>query len=344
MSQGVRTLHPGYFALVMATGIVSIAMRNQHALPLSVTLLWIAMAGYAVLVALTVWRLVRFGTDMAADLADPRRAFGLFTFVAGTNVLGTRLVADARTTAGLALLAVGLAFWLVLGYVVPWTALLGRVRRPVLQDANGTWFIWVVASQSVAVLAAALEPTVVTGRRELALLAVLSWSVGAFLYASTAVLVTARMLLYPFTPEDLTPPYWVAMGATAITVVAGARIVQMADAPMVAATRGLVAGVSVVFWAFGTWLIPPLIFAGIWRHVMHRLPLRYEPTLWSIVFPLGMYSAASTYLGNADHLPIVRSIGDAESWVALTAWLAVFSAMLRHLGRTQLRTGPDRAG
>jgi len=56
------------------------------------------------------------------------------------------------------------------------------------------------------------------------------------------IFVAARMLLYPLRPADLTPPYWVAMGATAITVLAGARIVQMADAPMVAATRGLIAG------------------------------------------------------------------------------------------------------
>ena len=341
LTQGVRTLHPGYFALVMATGITSIAMRNQHALPISVTLLWMALIAYTVLVALTGWRLARFPARMAADLADPRRGFGFFTFVAGTDVLGARLVADGRTAVGLALLAVGLSAWLVLGYVVPWTALLGRLRRPVLQDANGTWFIWVVASQSVAVLAATLEPAVADGRRELALLAVLSWSVGMFLYASTAVLVTARMLLYAFKPEDLTPPYWVAMGATAITVVAGARIVQMADAPMVEATRGLAAGVSVVFWAFGTWLIPPLLFAGIWRHVMHRLPLRYDPTLWSIVFPLGMYSVAGSYLGKADHLPIVRGIGDLESWVAVAAWVIVFAAMVRHLGMTWLGSRGD---
>lgn len=55
--------------------------------------------------------------------------------------------------------------------------------------------------------------------------------------------------------EPSTPAYWVAIGATAITVLAGARIVEMANAPMVAATRGLVAGTSVVFWAFGGWLI-----------------------------------------------------------------------------------------
>ena len=52
------------------------------------------------------------------------------------------------------------------------------------------------------------------------------------------------------------------MGAMAISVVAGARIVEMEDAPMVNATRGLVAGLSVVCWSFATWLIPALIAAG----------------------------------------------------------------------------------
>jgi tellurite resistance protein TehA-like permease len=151
------------------------------------------------------------------------------------------------------------------------------------------------------------------------------------------------MLLYPLRPQDLTPPYWVAMGATAITVVAGARIVQMADAPMVAATRGLAAGTSVVFWAFGTWLIPPLIAAGVWRHMVHRIPLRYEATLWSVVFPLGMNGVGAHYLGQADGLPIVERIGYHESWIALAVWAVTFAAMLHHLASTVLSRPGSRA-
>lgn len=335
--EAVRTLHPGYFALVMATGIVSIAMANHHASPLSVTLLWLAGIAYLTLVGVSVWRLVAYRSAMVADLADPARAFGTFTFVAATNVLGTRLAIDAHHTLALGLLVIGGLAWLILGYLVPWTALLGHPQRPVLHHANGTWFIWVVASQSVAVLAAALEPAATIGRRELALLAVFSWSVGVFLYGAAAVCVAARSLLYPLRPADLTAPYWVSMGATAITVVAGARIAQMADAPMVAATRGLIAGASVVFWAFGSWLIPPLIAAGLWRHLIHRIPLRYEPPLWSIVFPLGMYGVGGHYLGQADQLPIVEAIGAGESWIALTAWALTFGAMLAHLARTLIR-------
>jgi tellurite resistance protein TehA-like permease len=331
--EGVRTLHPGYFALVMATGIVSIAMANHDVRWLSVTLLWLAVGEFAVLVVLTAWRAIAFRDSMRDDFADPRRAFGFFTFVAATDVIGTRLAFDAHHVVALALLAVGWLTWLVLGYTVPWTAVLGQAGRPVLHHANGTWFIWVVASQSIAVLAAALEPAIEEGRRELALLAVFSWAVGVFLYAAAGIFVAARMLLYELRPEDLTPPYWVAMGATAITVVAGARIVRMADAPMVAATRGLIAGTSVVFWAFGTWLIPPLVAAGIWRHVVRKVSLRYEAPMWSIIFPLGMYGVGGHFLGQADHLPIVEDIGATESWVALAAWAIAFAAMLLHLAR-----------
>ena len=337
--EAVRTLHHGYFALVMATGIVSIGMQYRGAYALSVVLLWIAGIAYAWLITLTVIRVIGFRREFLDDLTDPRRGFGMFTFVAATDVVGARLTVDGHYVPAFVLLAVGWVAWLILGYVVPWTAVLGHAARPVLQSANGTWFIWVVASQSVAVLAAALQPEVEFGRRELALLAVFSWSVGVFLYAAAGIFVSLRLLLYPLTPEDLTPPYWVAMGATAITVVAGARIVEMADAPMVAATRGLIAGASVFFWAFGTWLIAPLIAAGVWRHVVHRIPLRYEATLWSVVFPLGMYGVGADFLGHADHLPLVARIGSIEIWIALAVWAVTFIAMVRHLATS---VGGDR--
>ncbi|XRQ14311.1 tellurite resistance/C4-dicarboxylate transporter family protein, partial [Actinomadura welshii] len=285
--QAAATLNPGYFAFVMGTGIISIGVWNHGLTALSTVMLWIAAAGYAILVGLTLWRAVAFRAELKTEFTDPGRGFGFFTFVAATNVLGTRLVTADQKGIAFALLVVGCLAWIVLGYVVPWTAVLGRAERPLIAGANGTWFIWVVASQSVAVLSAVLEPVAGFGRHELAVLAVGSWSVGMFLYAGVGVFVAARMLLYPLRPADLTPPYWVAMGATAITVLAGARIVQMADTPMVTATRGLIAGTSVVVWAFGTWLIPPLVAAGWWRHVTHRVPLRYEATLWSVVFPLG---------------------------------------------------------
>ena len=338
----VEGLTPGYFALVMASGILSVGLALEGYAVLSRLLLVACAAAFVVLAGLTLWRFLAFRGATVEDFLDPRRAFGFFTFVAGTNVLGVRLGMAGHHGATAALLVLAGAAWLVLGYVVPWTAVLGPQTRPVVATANGTWFIWVVASESVAVAAAGLEPVVGDGRRELALLAVVSWSVGVFLYAAAGIFVSLRLMLYDFGPEDLTPPYWVAMGAMAITVLAGARIVEMADAPMVDATRGLIAGLAVVFWGFATWLIPALVAAGWWRHVTRRIPLRYEATLWSIVFPLGMYAVAGIYLGEADHLPVVHAIGSAELWVALVAWTLVLGGMLLHVTRSVLLRPPAR--
>ncbi|HLZ36202.1 MAG TPA: tellurite resistance/C4-dicarboxylate transporter family protein [Mycobacteriales bacterium] len=334
---GVRTLNPGYFALVMATGIVSTGVSYHDVRALSAALLVVAAAAYLLLVGLHAWRIVGHPAEVRRDLTDPTRGFGFFTFVAASNVLGARLALDGHHRAATGLLAVGGLAWLLLGYLVPWTAVLGRARAPVLATANGTWFIWVVASQSVAVLAAGLEPLAVAARPGLALVAVVAWSVGVFLYAAAGIFVAARLMLYELRPAGLTPPYWVAMGATAIIVVAGARIVQMADAPMVSATRGLIAGTSVVFWAFGSWLIPPLVAAGWWRHVTQRIPLTYDATWWSIVLPLGMYGVAGHYLGDADRLPVVAAIGRNETWLALAVWALAFAAMLVHVFRTVAR-------
>ncbi|WP_308493431.1 tellurite resistance/C4-dicarboxylate transporter family protein [Microbacterium terrisoli] len=338
LDKAVEGLTPGYFALVMATGIVSVGMRTDDWAAVSLLLLVIAGAAYVLLLVLNAIRIVRHWSAMAEDFADPARAFGFFTFVAATCVLGSRISEeDGFHGVAVALLAVASVAWIVLGYTVPWTAVLGDRKNAPITTANGTWFIWAVASQSIAVLAATLEVELTQWRGLLALLAVFSWSVGTFLYCAVGVFVGVRMLTVPFRPADLTPPYWVAMGATAITVVAGARIVEMANAPMVDATRGLIAGAAVFFWAFGTWLIPPLIMAGWWRHVRHRIPFRYEATLWSIIFPLGMYGVGSQFLGDVDHLPIVHAIGYGESWVALAAWTGTFIWMLVNLWRTVLR-------
>jgi tellurite resistance protein TehA-like permease len=334
VGRAVEGLTPGYFALVMASGIISVGLRLEGFAVLSAALLVVCGTAFVVLVTLTVVRFVAFRAATADDFMDPRRAFGFFTFVAATNVLGVRLGMQGWYAATAGLLVVAGLTWLVLGYVVPWTAVLGQQERPIVATANGTWFIWVVASQSVAVAAATLEPVADSGRRELALLAVMSWSVGVFLYAAVGILVSLRLMLYKFGPEDLTPPYWVSMGALAITVLAGARIVEMANAPMVDATRGLIAGLAVVFWAFATWLIPVLVAAGWWRHIVRRVPLRYEATMWSIIFPLGMYAVAGIYLGQADRLPLVRLVGRLELWVAFAAWVVVFAAMTWHVTRT----------
>src|SRR6185312_13716164 len=175
--------------LVMGSGIVSIGLDLQGFDLASRVLLAICAAGYLVILSLHLLRFARHRQQFLEDFTDPRRGFGFFTFVAGTNVLGIRLALEAQIFWTVVLLALGFVAWLLLGYVVPWTAVLGRTARPVVATANGTWFIWAVASQSCAVAAATLEPMLPPVRDELAVIAVFSWSIGIFLYAAAGIFV-----------------------------------------------------------------------------------------------------------------------------------------------------------
>ena len=64
---------------------------------------------------------------------------------------------------------------------------------------------------------------------------------------------------------------------------------------------------------------------------MHKIPLKYTPTLWSMVFPIGMFSVASITLGRVDNLPVVEAFGEVALWIAVAVWGVVFIAMLRHI-------------
>ncbi len=329
-------LSPGYFALVMGTGIVSIGLHLTGFAQASLALLVVAGVSYAVLWVLYLWRAVRYREQMLADLRGPEMALAYFTVVAGTDVLAVRLVQQGLTGLAMPLFFFAAVLWFVFGYVLPWQVFMTRDGKPILARTNGTWFIWAVASQSLAIGMAQAQPPLPAGARWVGILAVLSWSVGVVLYAGVAMLVLLRIIHYGITARDLEPPYWVAMGAMAIAVVAGTNIVAMQSTPMVDATRNLIAGTVVVFWSFCVWLIPVLVGAGVWRHFVHRVPLRYVPTLWSIVFPVGMFAVASINLGRVDRLPLVEAIGDGALMVAVIVWALVFVAMLRRMASVMM--------
>ncbi|MGB4136716.1 MAG: tellurite resistance/C4-dicarboxylate transporter family protein [Microbacterium sp.] len=339
LRHAVAFLPPGYFALVMGTGIVSIGLHDAGFVLVSGILMWIAGISYILLWVLYAWRALRFRREVIADLRDPQIAFAFFTIVAGTDVLGVRLAQQGLTGLSTGLFLLAAVLWFVFGYVLPWQVLMTRDGAPILARTDGTWFIWAVASQSLAVGMSQLQPSVgAEGARWVGLLAVLAWSVGVILYAAIGMLVLLRVVRFGITPQQFDPAYWVAMGALAIAVVAGSGIVGMERTPIIDAVRPLIAATVVVFWAFCAWLIPLLIGGGFWRHVLHRVPLRYVPTLWSMVFPMGMFAVASISMGRADRLPMIERIGHVALVVAVVVWAIVFAGMLHSVGRVLWRT------
>ena len=81
-------------------------------------------------------------------------------------------------------------------------------------------------------------------------------------------------------------------------------------------------------WATATFWFPLMIAIGIWRHLINRVPLRYHPSYWALVFPLGMYGAATFRMRTAIGLEALEWLPKATLAVALTAWAAAFLGLV----------------
>jgi tellurite resistance protein TehA-like permease len=320
----------------MATGIISTGTFLLGPSWLSQTLLVIASMGLVLLIAVLVIRLARYGSRVAADFRAPDRVFGFFAISASCDLLGTRFAAAGHPMVTTVLACLAASVWFVLTYGVPASLLLARKGESVLGGVDGTWLLWVVATQSLSTSASTLVPVWPSQSRLLATAAVALWSVGFMLYLLLVSVILLRWLTVAMTPATLSPPYWILVGATGITVLAGADILNLpATFPAVSAIAGLVKGVCFVFWSFGTWWIPLLIVLGLGRYVLAKWPLHLEPGLWAVVFPIGMYSVATLTFGKAVGLSFMEPLGRGVLWVAFAAWLLLAAAYLTRLIRDQ---------
>jgi tellurite resistance protein TehA-like permease len=350
--RAAETLFPGYFALVMATGVVSIALHLLGYHVPAHALIWLNWAFYAVLWLLTLVRLARFRSQLVDDLFNHQRAPGFFTIVAATCVLGTQnMVVNASSGIANGLFWFGLGLWFLIMYSF-FTAVTVRTRKPSLADGiNGAWLIAAVATQSVVVLRGVIDVHAAPPPA-LQFLCLAMFMIGCMLYLAIIPLIFYRLTFIRLQSADFSPPYWINMGAVAITTLAGSTL--MLRAPQwhfLAPYEPFLRGFTLFFWAAATWWIPFLLALMVWRYVICRDPLRYEPALWGMVFPLGMYTTGTFQLSRALHAPFLAVIPQVFIFIAAGAWAASFigllNAVVRGVGKPSAapaRTLEDRAG
>jgi tellurite resistance protein TehA-like permease len=326
-------LFPGYFALVMATGIISIAGHLLGMRPVALALLVINVVAYLVLWFLLLLRLILFFPRIKTDIADHVRGPGFFTVVAGTCVLGSQLIIVAgRDSVAAFLWLAALLLWAIIMYTF-FTAITLREDKPTLETGlNGAWLIAVVATQSISVLGTLLTSRWAAYQEPLLFFTLCMFLIGCMLYILLITLIFYRFTFLNVTTATLTPPYWINMGAVAITTLAGARlIVAAAGWSLLRDLLPFLKGFTLFFWAAGTWWIPLLLIFGLWRHAYKRFPLRYDPQYWGMVFPLGMYTVCTFQLANAIGFAPLLIIPRYFIYFALAGWLAAATGLIHSL-------------
>lgn len=340
-----RQMYPGYFALIMATGILSNALLLLGFRGLSELLFWVNLIAYPVLIGVTLARLVRYRAELWADLTDPTMVFSFFTFVAGSGVLGVQCYLRHYELAARVLCLTALGFWIFLGYF-SFSVLTFLSTRRGVDVVHGGWLIAIVGTQSIVLLGVFLAP----GWGELTTLAFFGvhclWGIGVALYGIFMTLFSYRIFFVRLDAVDVNPLFWVIMGAAAISTNAGSALIQSSPTlPFLTALRPFMEGATMILWAWATWWIPLLILFWVWRHMIRKTAITYDPTYWSVVFPLGMYTVATYRLSLAAGLKPLQAIPHVTVWAALAVWSLAMLGLIRRLATASLwavRTGASR--
>ncbi|TSD67080.1 C4-dicarboxylate ABC transporter [Inquilinus sp. KBS0705] len=331
ISKQLKAFPPVYFALVMATGIISIGCHLLKAEVPAMILFWLNNVNYVALLTIFIGRMIWYPQQVMADLSDSAQGAGFLTFVAGSGMLGVQYCLIAKVfLPAMVLWVIALVAWVYFLYGFLFIRITGAYKPDPENGLNGGWLLMVVSTQSLSILGSQLAAHLPFSANITLFFTLSAYLLGLFFYIMLIAIIFLRMTFDPMKAQEFIPPYWVLMGAAAITALGGAVFIQSVNTSGVYTDWiPVIKVLSLMAWIIASWWIPLLAMLEIWRHFAKKVPFKYQPANWDTVFTLGMYTVSSYQLAKALQIPFLGIVPQLFIYVAALAWLVTFLSMLK---------------
>lgn len=347
----IRQFTPNWFAVVMGTGILALALPTLGAPGLGQGV-WLAslllFALFSVLYALR-W-LCYF--DQA------RRIFGhatvsmfigtipmaLATLLNGLPSYGVALWGDGVRALMLPIWWLDVAMALACGVVIPY--LMFTRQQHSIDRMTAVWLLPVVAAEVAAASGGLMIPLLPPADAYVVLItSYVLWACSVPVALSILVILLLRMAVHKLPPRDMAASSWLALGPLGTGALGLLLLGQ--DASGVFSAQGLAEvgsvaqGVGVIggllLWGLGLWwLLLALLILG--RYLRDGIP--FNLGWWAFTFPLGVYALATLALAEVLGLAFFSRFGELLVVALVLLWLLVMAGTLRGAWRGELFAAP----
>lgn len=290
-----------WFTAVMAT--VTIASVSQW-YGYEKTAPYFFITGLIIFLSVAVFMIMRavlFYREVKNEIVDPEKTLYFFTIVSGVNFIGVCLskIFFLHTAANIFwFVAIGL--WLGISlFSFSILFLYQKSENRNIEDIlHGGWFFAVIGTQSTAFLGIIVAEHAVRHIVLIQLFSFALWSIGASLYLIFAALIIFRLIFYKFSSNTGISPYWMNVGAAALTALTGTVLhqhIQSIGGSLVDFLTFL-KGISLFFWAVGLWWLPFLLILTVRRHACSDDGVVFTVGYWESAFTLGLCSVSTIQL------------------------------------------------
>ncbi|MBD0706169.1 C4-dicarboxylate ABC transporter [Pseudomonas sp. Fig-3] len=359
--EAIRQFTPNWFAVVMGTGVLALALAqwpgDVPGLHLLAEGLWL----FNVLLFMLFTGLYTARWVLFFD--EARRIFGhstvsmffgtipmgLATLINGLLVFGLPRWGEGVVPLAETLWWIDVAMSLACGVLIPFLMFTRQEHR--IDQMTAVWLLPVVAAEVAAASGGLLAPHLADAHSQLVMLVTsyILWAFSLPVAFSILTILLLRMALHKLPHENMAASSWLALGP--IGTGALGMLLLGGDAPLIFAANGLpglgevAAGVGVVagitLWGFGFWwmLMALLITA---RYLRTGIP--FNLGWWGFTFPLGVYALATLKLASLLSLGFFTVFGCVLVAMLAVMWLIVGRRTVLGAWHGELFVSPCIAG